>query len=610
MAYRRFIFIVFFAGLIPWSASAQTLDQCRLITQRDAAEISCNPGEIIVSGGGTCHSEWDEHVAESKPTSLLTLSVKCVNHHNSGIVHAPAVINAVCCPSSMIPDARFTSSNDQATISCGNDLMAFGGASCHYGDWDERLVKSLPSPDNPANGMDFMCANRTNSGIQHPPASLSAVCFKGDTRQVQNWKTADTKTFPAKLRPSYCNPDCRTSTRAVNVLLNSGAECNIGWDQMQTINQPVSRQASWATCMNHQDSNRRDYPAGTNGICYGPTNPPSISLPVHPDNAPDWVENAVKRYAPVFVLHPDESYWPVDPPQYIATSSVFSSPNGPDTSRFTECDDKLDSIGQLSKPEQRLATYLMPIVNRRDVIEVMGVIPLVGSNANWADCSVLPILCGSVFRPSVDELNKMPVFAIISDKPEINAVDVYYWAFFGYNQGKGFADTSYGNHFGDWVHASIRFDRSTGKPIMLFMDHHGNDDDYSRRSWSEAGKPVNSGVGFQVTSDGRPIVYLAQGSHEVYPSPGSWDLAKGRLFNIYDYTADGKHWDTSVSLQLEWIVDGKVLSKQGNNWLNYNGRYGIPQGGRCDFGQCQREAGAPSPSPSERAFMTDNGQLK
>lgn len=556
---------------------ASLIGQCRTISATDVGTIACNANEVMVDGGGTCHAEWDDHLVESRPTSTRSLKVTCVNHDNSSMVHAPATISATCCPGAFLAGAHYIENTDaSASISCGGEVMAFGGGYCRYWDWDQRLLKSLPPASAADRQVDLMCMNHDDSGSKTVPAGKSAVCIpRADGIVSQGAANPHL--------PQWCAPRCTSS----QVLMNAGAECVDIWDDLLLSNRPTSPQSWDVRCMNHQNSGMVHAPKSANGMCYGPPTTPTPPPAQRPPSAPAWAEQQARAYAPVFVLHPSEAYWPVDPRDYITQSSVSFAPSA----GFTECDEKLDSIGTISTPAQKLNTYLTLSVNGNPVFDVMG------GSAGWSDCGVAPILCGR--RPNnVGELNAVPVFAILSDKPSINAVDVYYWAFFGYNQGKDinmvFGTTSMGNHFGDWVHASIRFNRTTGAPTQLFMDHHGELDDYSLRQW---------GTGFQ-TTNGRPVVYLAQGSHEAYPSAGMWDRAKGYPINIHDYTAEGMRWDTSVSLKTEWIyTDGKIYSGQGNNWLNYNGRYGIPGAGNCAFGGCQREDGAPSPSPSERAFM-------
>ncbi len=166
-------------SLIAPFAWAQAM-QCRTVTALNSMTLGCNSNEVMVSGGASCHAEWDDHLAESRPTGIGQLEAKCVNHNNSGRINPPATITAVCCPASQFPGARLESSTDQASISCGGDLMVMGGAACHSSDWDQRLVTSLPSPGNPLHGMDFMCMTPETTS---PQAEQSANAV-GDLRQA------------------------------------------------------------------------------------------------------------------------------------------------------------------------------------------------------------------------------------------------------------------------------------------------------------------------------------------------------------------------------------------------------------------------------------------
>ncbi|KAJ3195325.1 hypothetical protein HK101_000515 [Irineochytrium annulatum] len=349
---------------------------------------------------------------------------------------------------------------------------------------------------------------------------------------------------------------------------------------------------------------------------------------------PQWA-SIIRAYAPVYRIHPSESYFPVDPLDWFSQVTLWerNAPGSDDGSQVSANDHNLrsnlmsTSHHASSAEDQFNYEFLTPMMP--DGSNVYG---HMGGAAGWSDCNQLPILCGS--PNAKNNINNIPVYAIAVDKPDVNAVDVFYWTWWGYNQGKyigasTIADVVCGsswnpanwpcraiasaipgtviqNHFSDLEHVVIRFNRNTGKPSQLWMDHHGNDDQYSRRTWNADGTPN----GFQ-TKGVKPVVYVAQGSHEGYPQVGSFltfastngllhDFLSMTADGVLDHTADGGvEWDAEANLQVRWGVteprtppaisyvrtgDGDVMHsfmredgtiKQEDAWMCYGGRVGI-----------------------------------
>ncbi|KDN71289.1 putative vacuolar protein sorting-associated protein 62 [Colletotrichum sublineola] len=116
-----------------------------------------------------------------------------------------------------------------------------------------------------------------------------------------------------------------------------------------------------------------------------------------------------------------------------------------------------------------------------------------------------------------------PCVVILVDKNERD-VDAFYFYFYSYNEGpnitqvlepfnhvvggeKAASGMHFGDHIGDWEHNMIRF--RDGKPVGIYFSQHVDGASYS---WDDSELS---------TTDGRPIVYSACGSHANYPTPGS-----------------------------------------------------------------------------------------
>ncbi len=110
-------------------------------------------------------------------------------------------------------------------------------------------------------------------------------------------------------------------------------------------------------------------------------------------------------------------------------------------------------------------------------------------------------------------------------------LDIVYWWFFNYNQGKTVAGTSWGNHVSDWEHvrvklAQVDFTKPQNELVVGVMyDHHGNQDNF---------KPGDGNTEF---SGRQVLVHLANGDHEAYAKAGVYDRPMG----THDYCKDNAY---------------------------------------------------------------------
>ena len=110
-------------------------------------------------------------------------------------------------------------------------------------------------------------------------------------------------------------------------------------------------------------------------------------------------------------------------------------------------------------------------------------------------------------------------------------LDIVYWWFFNYNQGKTVAGTSWGNHVSDWEHVKVKLDQvDFAKPqnevvVGVMYDHHGTQDNF---------KPGDGNTEF---SGRQVLVHLANGDHEAYAKAGVYDRPQG----THDYCKDNAY---------------------------------------------------------------------
>lgn len=141
-----------------------------------------------------------------------------------------------------------------------------------------------------------------------------------------------------------------------------------------------------------------------------------------------------------------------------------------------------------------------------------------------------------------------------SDGPEIT-----YFYCFPYNRGKSdtlkVSDTIWGNHVSDWEHVTIRFSLGDGNKMVPQEVYGSAHENGNTRAWSAVSK----------TSEGRPIVYLASGSHAVYFAPGSYTYKFGVS---PDVCSQGKPFDAADCLEF-FDYDTNTNLANGHFWPSW-----------------------------------------
>ncbi|POW01575.1 hypothetical protein PSHT_12487 [Puccinia striiformis] len=152
-------------------------------------------------------------------------------------------------------------------------------------------------------------------------------------------------------------------------------------------------------------------------------------------------------------------------------------------------------------------------------------------------------------------------------------VDVFYLFFYSYNRGNYFYNNRFGDHVADWENTMIRF--QNGKPMYVTPEAHG-------------GQVMlgNSAFKYDILehSNGRPVVYSANGTHGMYPQAGQQNYT-GLPVAIYDVTDKGHLWDPKMNYQSFFYSNEKGFSYTADTpiqqqdpeklgWLKFLGYWG------------------------------------
>lgn len=193
------------------------------------------------------------------------------------------------------------------------------------------------------------------------------------------------------------------------------------------------------------------------------------------DLSPAEVETLALNNAPIFNMHPDEQYLPGDPDTFIANSSLRGHrPIIPDRGIA----DRGEVTSELLREQQGDDIYL-------DLED--------DETLRQGDAANAPIMYQ--FDPGS------------ADRPPT----MTYWVFSPYNS-KDLPGPASQNHEGDWERVTLVFDQNApltpdSQPVEIRYSAHGG---ATHLPWNEAPKDA---------ATGRPVVYVARGSHAMSPYP-------------------------------------------------------------------------------------------
>ncbi len=296
------------------------------------------------------------------------------------------------------------------------------------------------------------------------------------------------------------------------------------------------------------------------GVVSGPLSgvAPSTAKPV-------LLDALVRKYAPIFMLNVDEVYWPATVDTYLPHMIVQTVQAG------------------VAFGASKLETFYDGPLDRN--ILATQAARLASNNSNTGACLRTrddlnqPSDTQDWFNGTCPgDSSAVTAYAVVVEG-ENNKLDITYWWFFNYNQGKTVAGTSWGNHLSDWEHVKVHlggvdFARPQHETVLSVMyDHHGNQETHP------PGDGVAEFCGSQV------LVHLANGDHEAYPRAGVYDTAQG----THDYCKENAYRFDQRAGSIEiytWngtdfsaVPDGATPAFKDPAWLRYRGRWGNWQRG-------------------------------
>ena len=183
-----------------------------------------------------------------------------------------------------------------------------------------------------------------------------------------------------------------------------------------------------------------------------------------------------ERYAPVLYFHPDEGNFLQDPNTFLEQSTLRQE-------RDFWGDKELHGLGDIPADE-------LPQIGPENADDD-GQIFLDHREEDLGD---------GVREGDLDSSRNLFLY-------DSGTNTLTYYFFYAYNDGPpGLGDVQ--NHEGDWERITIQLDSDFQPVEVRYGAHNGLN---ISRSWADAPQ-----------EDGRPVVYVGQGSHASYPEPGEW----------------------------------------------------------------------------------------
>jgi hypothetical protein len=288
------------------------------------------------------------------------------------------------------------------------------------------------------------------------------------------------------------------------------------------------------------------------GTVYGPiagVKPPSDKWAL--------IDALVRKYAPIYMLNVDEDYWQSTIDAFLPNMILQKArdPFGNDLS--TLYGDPIDRnvLAEQARLLGAANTNTMAFLRTRADLNQPS------DTQDWFASA----------RPTNPA--QVTAYAVVVEGAQ-KRLDIVYWWFFNYNQGKTVAGTSWGNHVSDWEHVKVKLDQvdfaNPQNEVVagVMYDHHGDQDNF---------KPGDGNTEF---SGRQVLVHLANGDHEAYAKAGVYS----RPQNTHDYCKENAYrFDQRQGTVEIYIWNGSDFSPaapgatpnfKDPSWLRYRGRWG------------------------------------
>ncbi len=268
------------------------------------------------------------------------------------------------------------------------------------------------------------------------------------------------------------------------------------------------------------------------------------------------IDALARKYAPIYMLNVDEVYWQSTIDAFLPNMILQKAANA--SGDLTTVYDGPMDRNVLAKQATLLGAAN---TNTTAFLRTRADLNQPSDTQGWFNSA----------RPT--DPAKVTAYAVVVEGAQ-KRLDIVYWWFFNYNQGKTVAGTSWGNHVSDWEHVKVKLDGVDFlKPqnevvVGVMYDHHGDQDNF---------KPGDGNTEF---SGRQVLVHLANGDHEAYAKAGVYDRPMG----THDYCKENAYrFDQRAGTVEIYVWNGSDFSPapagatpnfKDPSWMRYHGRWG------------------------------------
>ena len=293
------------------------------------------------------------------------------------------------------------------------------------------------------------------------------------------------------------------------------------------------------------------------GVVYGP-----IAGMKPPTDKWALMDALVRKYAPIYMLNVDEVYWQSTIDAFLPNMILQTAANATGANSSIFYDGPMDR----NVLAQQAVTLHAANTNTTAFLRTRADLNKPSDTQDWFNS-----------KPPTNPA-QMTAYAVVVEGAQ-QRLDIVYWWFFNYNQGKTVAGTSWGNHVSDWEHVRVKLAQvDFAKPqnelvVGVMYDHHGDQDNF---------KPGDGNTEF---SGRQVLVHLANGDHEAYAKAGVYDRPQG----THDYCKENAYrFDQREGTVEIYLWNGSDFSPtppgatpnfKDPGWARYRGRWGNHQQG-------------------------------
>ena len=245
------------------------------------------------------------------------------------------------------------------------------------------------------------------------------------------------------------------------------------------------------------------------------------------------MEELINRYSPIVYFHKDETFFPSTIEYFLENSDLWEGQ--------LWINRTIDGKRLKQNPTSKyLYEYSQTKFPNQTCVNNLFIVPR----------------SKSCFYGQKSQLDQVPIYSFIKEKQD--RYIIYYIFFYPFNEGKHVLYLQQiGDHEADLEHITVEVDKKSGNMLRVFYGSHCPEDG----TWvSSKDVPIQNN---------KIVVYVAKGSHGLYPTPGYVHRFYGFA---NDLTSEDIGWTPKV--QRIHLETDPQFNPNVDGWIYFKGRWG------------------------------------